>query len=187
MKRRLFPAILLAFCISSASPVFGDIYRYQDENGVWHFSNIKSDKRFRLYIREYRKKPKKYIKDFGHFIDEASKRFGVEKSLIKAVIMAESAFDHKAVSRKGAQGLMQLMPSTADEMDVNNPFNPRENIIGGTRYLSKMLKRFKNNKRLAVAAYNAGPEAVTTYRGIPPYSETRTFVNRVLKYYQKFR
>ena len=116
----------------------------------------------------------------------ASRRYGIETALIKAVIMAESAFDHKAVSRKGARGLMQLMPGTADHMDVNDPFDPKENILGGTRYLSLMLKRFNYDKRLALAAYNAGPETVDSYNGIPPYSETRTFIKRVLKYYNEF-
>jgi soluble lytic murein transglycosylase-like protein len=81
---------------------------------------------------------------------------------------------------------MQLMPKTADQMDVDNPFNPEENIFGGTQYLSALLKRFKNNKRLALAAYNAGPEKVESYKGIPPYRETRIFVKRVLDYYRLY-
>jgi soluble lytic murein transglycosylase-like protein len=87
----------------------------------------------------------------------------------------------------GAQGLMQLMPQTADAMEVGDPFDPEENIFGGARYLSQLLKRFKNNKLLALAAYNAGPEAVETHKGVPPYSETRTFIKRVMAYYKSFR
>ena len=98
-----------------------------------------------------------------------------------------SLVDHRAVSRKGAQGLMQLMPDTADLMEVDDPFDPEENIFGGTRYLSLLLKRFRDDKTLALAAYNAGPEAVETHKGIPPFSETRTFVRRVLDYYRTYR
>jgi soluble lytic murein transglycosylase len=119
-------------------------------------------------------------------IKQASRRFGIEPSLIKAVIKAESDFDHRAVSHKGAQGLMQLMPNTAEAMDVDNPFNPEENIFGGTQYLSVLLKRFNNNKRLALAAYNAGPEKVESYRGVPPYKETRMFVKKVFHYYRLY-
>ena len=92
-----------------------------------------------------------YINQYEGIIKQAAKRFGVDRNLIKAVIKAESDFNHKAVSRKGAQGLMQLMPGTADEMDVDNPFNAEENIFGGTRYLSLLLKRFKGDTSLALA------------------------------------
>ncbi|MBW1799705.1 MAG: lytic transglycosylase domain-containing protein [Deltaproteobacteria bacterium] len=167
--------------------VHADIYRYRDKNGVWHFTNIKSDKRYKLYIRDYSKRPLQYIKEYDGIIRQASKRFKVDPNLIKAVIKAESDFNHRAISKKGARGLMQLMPQTADEMAVDNPFNPEENIFGGTRYLSILLERFKNNTQMALAAYNAGPEAVEDHRGIPPYHETRTFVKRVLSYYKKFK
>ena len=112
--------------------------------------------------------------------------FKIEPFLIKAVIKAESDFDNRAVSRKGAQGLMQLMPDTANDMKVNDPLSPEENIFGGTRYLSLLLERFKNNRRLALAAYNAGPETVEEYGGIPPFPETRTFVKRVLRYCKQY-
>jgi soluble lytic murein transglycosylase len=111
----------------------------------------------------------------------------VDPSLIKAVIKAESDFNKEAVSRKGAQGLMQLMPGTANAMKVQNPFNPEENIFGGTRYLSLMLERFKNNKRLALAAYNAGPEEVETHKGVPPFPETKSFIRKVLDYYKQYK
>jgi soluble lytic murein transglycosylase len=165
----------------------GDVYRYKDENGVWHFTNIKSDARYRLYIRSYPKGPNRFIKDYDRAIRQAAVRFAVDASLIKAVIKAESDFDHKAISSKGAQGLMQLMPQTSDQMRVQDPFDPEENITGGTRYLSLMLDRFRNDKRLAIAAYNAGPENVEAYNGIPPFPETQAFVKRVLQYYQQFK
>ena len=173
---------MLLFCESASA----DIYRYRDEKGVWHFTNVKSDKRYKLYLRTYSRKPNQYILDYEGIIKQAARRFRVEFPLIKAVIKAESDFNHRAVSHKGAQGLMQLMPDTAEEMDVGDPFNPEENIFGGTRYLGLLLERFKNNKRLALAAYNAGPEAVEEHQGIPPYPETRTFVKRVLYYYDQY-
>jgi soluble lytic murein transglycosylase len=164
-----------------------DIYRYKDENGVWHFTNMKTDRRYKLYLKSPEKRAAEYIDKYGSIITQASGRFQVETSLIKAVIKAESGFNHRAVSHKGAQGLMQLMPTTADLLDVSNPFDPTQNIFGGTRYLRQLLDRFNHDMRLAVAAYNAGPEAVENYRGIPPYKETQTFVKRVLQYYSGYK
>lgn len=176
-----------AICILLVMPPTGsaDIFRYQDQNGVWHFTNIKSDSRYRLYLKSPEKRAAAYIDKYGSIIKQASAHFEVEPSLIKAVIMAESGFNHRAVSHKGAQGLMQLMPSTADLLRVNDPFDPTENIFGGTRYLKQLLDRF-SDMRMAVAAYNAGPKAVESYRGIPPYEETQTFVKRVIQYYDGY-
>ena len=175
----------LLLCWSGA---FADIYRFKDEKGGWHFTNVKSDRRYKVYIRESpsARSGTQYIRDYEYIITQASKRFKVEPSLIKAVIKAESDFDHRAVSNKGAQGLMQLMPRTADDMEVGDPLNPEENIFGGTRYLSLMLERFKDDKRLALAAYNAGPERVEEYKGVPPFSETTSFIEKVLFYYQQY-
>jgi soluble lytic murein transglycosylase-like protein len=181
-----FFVVGLGFLLWTGYPVSADVYRYVDKDGVWHFTNIKNDSRYKLYIRTPKETPAEYIEKYGDVIRQASRRFGIEPSLIKAVIKAESDFNHRAISHKGAQGLMQLMPKTADQMDVDNPFNPEENIFGGTQYLSALLKRFKNNKRLALAAYNAGPEKVESYNGIPPYKETRMFVKKVLDYYQLY-
>ena len=183
-----FGALLSFFvCILLFSATFAaaDVYRYRDKNGVWHFTNVQSDARYKLYIRTYPKRPSQYIKEYESIIMQASRRFRVDPLLIKAVIKAESDFDRKAISHKGARGLMQLMPDTADAMKVRDPFDPEENIFGGTRYLGLLLDRFKNNKRLALAAYNAGPEKVENYRGIPPYAETRTYVKRVLAHYER--
>ena len=186
--RLIFNGVLFCslFCFLPLS--FGDIYRFRDERGVWHFSNVRNDPRFRLYMRtpNHNKPASRYIRDYDEAIAKASRKFHVEPSLIKAVIRAESAFDKQAVSHKGAQGLMQLMPRTASEMDVADPFDPEENILGGTRYLSLMLDRFQNNVQLALAAYNAGPERVEEHRGIPPFPETRAFVERVLRYYGQY-
>jgi len=172
--------------LGTGGPASADIYRYVDENGVWHFTNINTDARYRIYIRKATRSPSDYIRTYKGIIRQASRRFGVAPALIKAVIKAESDFDHKAVSRKGAQGLMQLMPRTADAMEVDDAFNPEENIFGGTRYLSLLLKRFSGNKMLALAAYNAGPEKVESFKGVPPFPETRVFVERVMDYYKRY-
>ena len=176
----------LALSLFTVIPVSADIYRYVDKDGAWHFTNVRTDAQYKLYIKTPRKTPSKYIKEYEGIILQASRRFEVDVSLVKAIIKAESYFDHKAVSHKGAQGLMQLMPQTSDAMAVENPFDPEENIFGGTRYLSLLLKRFKNDKRLAVAAYNAGPERVETCNGIPPIAETERFVKKVMNYYQDY-
>ena len=178
-------ALFLVLFLAGALPAAADIYRYRDENGVWHFTNVKSDVRYKLYIRAYSKPAAEYIKDYEGIITQASEKFKVDPHLIKAVIKAESDFNHKAISQKGAQGLMQLMPGTADHMKVVDPFNPEENIFGGTRYLSMMLSRFKDT-RLALAAYNAGPERVEDSRGVPPIAETQSFVEKVMNYYGRY-
>ncbi len=174
--------LTLGFCPLASA----DVYRYQDKNGRWHFTNIQKDTRYTLFIRTKDKKPSQYIEEYEGIIEQATRRFNVDPSLVKAVIKAESNFDQRAVSRKGAQGLMQLMPPTADDMEVSNPFNPEENIFGGTRYLSLLLKRFKQDKILAIAAYNAGPEAVEAHGGIPPFPETESFVAKVLDYHKQY-
>jgi soluble lytic murein transglycosylase len=181
----LLALLVLGSSLIGAGTASADIYRYQDENGVWHYTNTKNDSRYKLYIKSPEERAIEYIEKYTEIIDHASDTFGVEPSLIKAVIKAESGFNHKAVSHKGAQGLMQLMPATAELLRVNDPFDPTENIFGGTKYLRKMLDRF-GQMELAVAAYNAGPEAVASYNGIPPYQETRTFVRRVIKYYNGY-
>ena len=114
-------------------------------------------------------------------IKEAADRYGVDEELIAAVIEAESQFNPRAVSRRGAQGLMQLMPDTAASLGVGDPFSPRENIHGGVRHLRSLMDRFDNNVPLALAAYNAGHVAVIHHRGIPPYPQTRAYVNRILR------
>jgi len=185
----LAPAIICGliagFSLYLCTPAQADIYRFRDERGVWHFSNIKSDPRYKIYIRTYdgSKPVNQYIKDYDDIIHKASKRYGVDVSLIKAVIKAESDFDQHAVSSKGAQGLMQLMPGTAALMGVKNPFDPEQNIAGGVGYLRHCLDRFQHNVPLAVAAYNAGPDNVVKYQGCPPFAETRHYVASVLKAY----
>jgi soluble lytic murein transglycosylase-like protein len=123
--------------------------------------------------------------ELSRMIDETSRRYGVDAALVHAVVRAESAFDHLAVSSKGAQGLMQLMPTTASEVGVRDAFQPRDNLEGGVFYLRELLDRFSGNARLALAAYNAGPGAVDMHGGLPPYDETREYVDRVFRYRQE--
>jgi soluble lytic murein transglycosylase-like protein len=183
--RRLMPWTgLVAILLSSPSQA--DIYRFKDGNGVWHFSDTRSDSRYHLYIKTRGLSGKQYLKKYDGIIQKAAKQFGVEVTLIKAIIKAESSFDPNAVSKSGAQGLMQLMPDTADDMRVGDPFDPEENILGGTRYLSLLLKRFNQDKRLAVAAYNVGPTTVAEHDAVPPIPQTRQFVDRVMRFYREF-
>ncbi len=120
------------------------------------------------------------------YVDRYSRAHNLSPALIKAIIKAESSGERLAVSPKGAQGVMQLMPFTARQMNVSDPFDPVENIDGGVKYFKELLGTFGGNIEHAVAAYNAGPAAVKKYGGIPPYSETRLYVKRVMNYYQQF-
>ena len=179
--------VVMALFLFGQGLVSAEIFRYVDRNGVWHFTNRKTDSRYRLYVRSSNRTSSEYLAEYGGIVKSASDRFGVDIHFIKAIIKAESGFDQEAVSKKGAKGLMQLMPGTASDMEVLDPHDPEENIVGGTRYFSLLLKRFKNNKTLALAAYNAGPETVENYNGIPPFPETQAFVERVMRYYRSYK
>jgi len=184
----LYAAIVVAlFCLIPLGSATCDIYRFKDEMGVWHFTNIPSDTRYRLYMKASGLPAKPYIVKYDKIINRASQQFNVDPHLIRAIIKAESSFEAHAISKSGAQGLMQLMPATAKDMEVHDPFDPDENILGGTKYLSMLLKRFKNDIRLAVAAYNVGPSKVDNHKGIPPIPATQCFVERVMSYYNAYR
>jgi soluble lytic murein transglycosylase-like protein len=126
-------------------------------------------------------------KAYQQTIRTYARRYGVDEALVHSVVKQESCFNEKALSRVGAIGLMQLMPATASYLKVKDPWNPEQNIKGGVKYLSKMLKRFKGNKRFALAAYNAGPGKVIKYGGIPPYKETRNYVKKIMADYSRIK
>ncbi len=161
-----------------------DIYKYTDEKGVIHFTNIPSGKGYTRIITENKPHLKREYDDYDHIISNKSLKYNIEPAVIKAVITAESNWDPKAISHKGAIGLMQLMPTTAEDMQVSNPFDPEENIEGGTKYLRYLLNRFNGDLDLALAAYNAGPARVEESGGIPAISETTRYVKNVNKIYK---
>ncbi len=184
-------AALSVLCLLWCASSFADIYKFEDEDGVIHISNVPTDERYRLWWREATpEQRRKALKSplFESHILKAAERHRVESDLVKAVIKAESDFNHRAVSRKGAKGLMQLMPGTAYRYRVNDTFDPWSNIEGGVRYLRYLLDLYNGDLELALAAYNAGEGAVAKYNNrIPPYQETQTYVQRVLRYLKKYR
>ena len=182
--------ILLLFMVA-VSISHADIYKYKDKNGVIHFTNTRpaAQKKFQVYIRErHPRKVRLYsTSQYDQIIKKAARRHGVLFSLIKSVIAVESGFNPRAVSKKGAKGLMQIMPENYRTLSIRDPFDPYQNIMGGARYLKQMIKRFNGKLKLALAAYNAGPDAVARYNGIPPFRETQEYVRRVfhaLRMYQ---
>jgi soluble lytic murein transglycosylase-like protein len=132
-------------------------------------------------------KPNKRERNYHRIILEAGNRYDVDPALIKAVIMAESGYDPKAVSKKGALGLMQLMPGTADELELEDPFDPFHNVNAGVKYLKGLLNEFEGDLELAIAAYNAGSKKVREFNGIPPYKTTRNYVKKVFQYYRYYQ
>jgi soluble lytic murein transglycosylase len=173
------------------SPVQADIYKYKDKNGVLRFTNTRpSDKlKFKVYIRERKPQKTRFFSTtkYDKIITKAAKRHGVLFSLIKSVISVESGFNPRAVSSKGAKGLMQIMPGNYQSLAIRNPFDPYQNIMGGAHYLKRMIKRFDGQLKLVLAAYNAGPEAVARYKGIPPYPETQEYVKRVFRALRRYQ
>ena len=179
----------MSLCLLFPLNARADVYRYVDEQGTIHFTNVPDNRKFKLWIRESRVllKPGLGNVKYDALIAAAAERHKVDCALIKAVIKAESNFDHSAVSPKGAQGLMQLMPQTALSLQVRDSFEPEANIEGGVRYLRYLINVYGGDLRLALAAYNAGEKAVARHRGIPPFAETRTYVRRVLDHYDRYR
>ncbi len=187
---------ITVFCIAvvpftASLPVFADIYRYIDKNGVHHFTNVpaSSSPKYRIYIREKSGKSLSLYKTdrYDIFIKEASKRHGISFPLLKAIIKVESNFNPRAVSRSGALGLMQIMPENIKSLNINDPFDPCENIMGGALFFKRLVKRFDEKLPLALAAYNAGPNIVDRYKSIPPFKETKDYVEKVMKYYNIFK
>jgi hypothetical protein len=196
-------AALLGVPIRQSS---ADIYQYTDENGVIHFSNVGvgKAKNYRKIKTEPRHQSrsdnsqrsvhpsteasqsssKAYSADsYAEIINSACNRHGVDPALVQALVKVESDFNPYALSKKGAMGLMQLMPQTALDLQVRNGFSPDENIDGGVKYLRYLLDRYEGNLSLALAAYNSGESAVQKWGTIPPYRETQDYVQRILKIY----
>jgi soluble lytic murein transglycosylase-like protein len=124
---------------------------------------------------------------FHPIIIQVSSRYQVDPALVKAIIMAESGYNPKAISKSGAKGLMQLMPGTADALGVQDVFNPHQNISGGVRYFKQLMNQFDGDVKLALAAYNAGSRNVRQYKGIPPFKATRYYIDNVFKYYRHYK
>lgn len=188
-------AVLLAH-----SAVLADFYKYVDNDGVVHITNVPVSSKYTWMMREKRQSGPAMggastaeglwraggVVSFDNLIYVISRRHGVDPPLVKAIVKAESDFDSSAVSRAGAKGLMQLMPETARSLGVKDVYDPEENVDGGTRYLSRLLDIFDGEVEMAVAAYNAGETAVLKYGAIPPYSETQQYVKKVLYYYDYY-
>lgn len=179
---------LAVACLFAPSISIADIYRYVDPQGVVHFTNAPTHGKFELVLKEERVKFQigPNVGKYDLAIWKAAEKYGMDYALIKAVIRAESNFNPKAVSRVGAKGLMQLMPKTAQALAVTDSFHPEDNIDGGVRYLRYLTKLFDGNFYWVLGAYNAGEKAVFQYNGVPPYRETRTFIQRVLHYFRQY-
>jgi hypothetical protein len=193
----------LVFTVSQPRGVLADIFQYTDENGVVHFSNVSvgTAKKYRKITSSGTSKWHKVpaSRDSSHaekslsssndpsayldIINSACDRHGVDPALVHAIVKVESDFNPYALSRKGAMGLMQLMPQTAVDMNVGNSFNPRDNIYAGVKYLRYLIDRYEGNLSLALAAYNSGETAVKKWGTIPPYRETQDYVQRIMKIY----
>jgi len=176
---------LALFVIFFAPAASAGIFTCMDENGKVFYTNVPAESCVRPGIVTKRKRVVA-PEVLDGLIRRAARSFGVDPLLIRAVIEVESNFDAAAVSRRGAMGLMQLMPDTARELEVRNPFDPEANIFAGTRYLRMLLSRFKGDLRLALAAYNAGPSVVAAAGTIPGYPETRRYVASVLAAYRRY-
>lgn len=194
--------LALALILASAAPVWADMYQCRNRNGSLRFTNVpatstcrpvamRQEQTISLYSSGQANQLGRFTPRGGNTFDGsiswAASRYSLDPLLIKAIILTESAFNVRAVSQRGAQGLMQLMPDTARNLFVRNPFDPHENIVGGSRYLRSLLDIFDENLVLSLAAYNAGPNAVMRAGGVPNSQETRQYVVKVLKKYRSLR
>lgn len=192
VKRAVAAIAVCAAAICNASP---PIYKYVDADGVAHFTDKPDSRRYALFHLSprgltrsgdhYDPKLLARASQYDTIIEAEAKSAGVEPNLLRAVIVVESGFNPRAVSKRGAVGLMQLMPATAARFGVSNRYDPRQNVRGGALYLGFLIKRFDRNVRLALAAFNAGEDAVDRNAGqIPPFSETLEYVPKVMRIYR---
>jgi soluble lytic murein transglycosylase-like protein len=191
-KSSIFIAATLAAASAGAHP---KIYTYLDADGVRHYTDVPDSNRYKLLVmspQDMTQSGERYnpallarATQYDSIIETAAVSSAIEANLLRAVIVVESGFNSRAVSKRGAVGLMQLMPATASRFGVSNPYDPKQNVRAGARYLKFLIDRFGQNIRLALAAYNAGEDAVDRNGGqIPPFTETMAYVPRVLKIYQ---
>jgi len=186
-----FSIFAVYFLLVTVNFAQADIYKYVDDEGVLHLTNVPSNSKAKyVLVMKEKRILLRYdidVNKFDQIISRASDKHKIDPALIRAVIKAESNFNHRAVSPVGARGLMQLMPATASQLQVDDAFHPEKNIEGGVRYLSYLLKLYRGNLTLALAAYNAGEGAVAKYHNqVPPYRETKNYVRRVLSFYDSF-
>ena len=191
LKWTLSLFVLAIVIFGTALMAQGDIYKYVDPEGVVHLTNVPTDHNVPYILIMKEKRVIFQLKGdhtpYDDLIAKASERYRVDSTLIKAVIKAESNFNHRAVSRMGARGLMQLMPTTAAALQVKDSFHPENNIDGGVRYLRYLMNLFNGNLPLVLAAYNAGENTVLRYNNrIPPYQETQSYVRRVLHHLNRY-
>ena len=193
--------LFLGLLMTCALPAQADDWIYvQRENGVRSFSDMKPERGSYTRLPKHgrqtatasctgltEKSMQERAAMYAPIIQKVAARHGLEAKLVSAVIRVESCYDKKAVSRSGARGLMQLMPATALDLGVYDSFDPHQNIDGGVRYLAQMFQRFNKDVRLSLAAYNAGPQTVEAFQGVPPYPDTVSYVKRILKLYEANR
>jgi soluble lytic murein transglycosylase-like protein len=182
MLRTVLAIVLLALPAAARQP----LHKWVDQDGVLHVEDTPPPAAGRRSPRQSVQAPRQTDAPPDE-IDKAAKLYKIPAELVRAIIWAESAGDASAVSHRGAVGLMQLMPQTAKNMYVDDSVDPRQNIQGGTRYLRTLANQFGGDMLLTVAAYNAGPDAVRKYGGVPPFEETRTYCKRVMAYYYQIK
>jgi len=194
MASNLWGVVVLLF-VATAAHAAAKIYSYVDEQGVHHYTDVPDSNRYRLLVMRpqdrtvsgdrYDARLLARASQFDAIIENAASGAAVQPNLLRAVIVVESGFNSRAVSKRGAMGLMQLMPATAARFGISDSFDPRQNVTAGARYLKFLLDRFGQNTSLALAAYNAGEDAVDRNGGqMPPFAETMEYVPRVLKIFK---
>jgi soluble lytic murein transglycosylase len=194
MASNLWGVVVLLF-VATAAHAAAKIYSYVDEQGVHHYTDVPDSNRYRLLVMRpqdrtvsgdrYDARLLARASQFDAIIENAASGAAVQPNLLRAVIVVESGFNARAVSKRGAMGLMQLMPATATRFGISDSFDPRQNVTAGARYLKFLLDRFGQNTSLALAAYNAGEDAVDRNGGqMPPFAETMEYVSRVLRIFK---